>query len=60
MFEVFTYAWNNVSFFGGLSWIPAFAGMTQRGAGMTQRGAGMTPLDARMGLIVQCSLQEIE
>ena len=53
MFEVFTYAWNNVSFFGGLSWIPAFAGMTQR-------GAGMTPLDARMGLIVQCSLQEIE
>ena len=24
------------------SWIPAFAGMTVRGAGMTVRGAGMT------------------
>ena len=25
-----------------VTWIPAFAGMTGRGAGMTGRGAGMT------------------
>ena len=31
-----------------MRWIPAFAGMTTRGAGMTTRGAGMTTRGAGM------------
>jgi hypothetical protein len=33
---------------GERHWIPAFAGMTVRGAGMTVRGAGMTVRGAGM------------
>ena len=33
---------------GGRMWVPACAGMTERGVGMTERGVGMTERGAGM------------